>query len=719
MKIQPHFVRVVAFAVALTLCVGAMVPVLAETDGAKERELLGVLRSEVSGGEKALACKQLVIHGTEASIPDLAALLADERLASWSRIALEAIPGTAADAALREATTTLQGKLLIGVINSIGVRRDSVAVDVLTVRLADSDTEVAAAAALALGRIGSDAACSTLRAALSLPLPPVRNAVAEGCVLCAERRMHDGKLADAVEIYDAVRRADVPPQRIREATRGAILARQSDGISLLLEQLQSSDKGLVQIALSTARELTGREVSVALASELKNASPERAVMLLNVLADREDAELPPVVLDLVKQAATEVRIAAVEVIGRRGDAESVSILLKTAVEPVPELAQAAKLALGVLPGGKVNTEIAALLAHAKEGDETLPILIELVGQRRIDAAESLIKVVNHSQTTIRHAALKALGETVGQDHLTVLISQAVAAKSDVDSEATQQALRAACVRMPDREACAAELASVMPKASAKLKAIVLEILGAMGGTKALATIDATMKGADPTLQDTGSRVLGEWMTLDAAPVLLNLAKNAANEKHQVRALRGYIRLARQLTIPVAQRAELCNNAFQAARRVEEQQLVLAVVQRYPSLEMLRIAIKARDIPAIQEQATLATLVVAHKLGSTDSQVRELLVKSGLPPVKIEILKAEYGAESTQRDVTDIVRSTVGDFPYVPLPAKDYNASFGGDPAPGQAKALTIHYKIDGKESKVTFPENEIIVLPSSNGFRKS
>lgn len=719
MKVQPSIVRVIAFALILTLFVSAMVPVFAESDGVKERELVAVLRSEAPGGEKALACKQLVIHGTEASVPDLASLLADERLSSWSRIALEAIPGPAADAALREATTTLQGRLLIGVINSIGVRRDSVAVDALTVRLADTDAEVAAAAALALGRIGSDAACSTLRAALSLPQSPVRNAVAEGCVLCAERRMQDGKMSDAVEIYDAVRRADVPPQRIREATRGAILARGSQGVSLLLEQFQSSDKGLVHVALSTARELRGREVSDALAGELKNASPERAVMLLNVLADREDEVLPPVVLDLVKKATTEVRIAAVEVMGRRGDAESVSILLKTAVEPVPELAQAAKFALAGLPGGSVNAEIAALLAKANEGDVTLPILIELVGQRRIDAAESLIKVVNHSQTQIRHAALKALGETVGQDHLAVLISQAVAAKNDTDVEATQQALRAACIRMPDREACAAELATAMPKAPAKLKAIVLEILGAMGGTKALATIDATMKGADPTLQDTGSRVLGEWMTLDAAPVLLDLAKNAANEKHQVRALRGYIRLARQLTIPVQQRAELCNKAFDAARRVDEQQLVLAVVQRYPSLEMLRIAVKARDVPAIQQQATLVALVVAHKLGGTDPQVRELLVKSGLPPVRIEILKAEYGADSTRRDVTDIVRSSVGDLPYIPLPAKDYNASFGGDPTPGKAKTLTIDYKMDAKESQITFPENEIIVLPYPNTFRSS
>ena len=49
-----------------------------------ERELIGVLRSDAPAAEKALACKQLSVFGTEAAVPELARLLADEQLASWS-----------------------------------------------------------------------------------------------------------------------------------------------------------------------------------------------------------------------------------------------------------------------------------------------------------------------------------------------------------------------------------------------------------------------------------------------------------------------------------------------------------------------------------------------------------------------------------------------------------------------------------------------------------
>ncbi len=121
----------------------------------KERELLAVLRSDAPASEKAVTCKYLAIYGTSQAVPDLAPLLADERFSSWARIALEAIPGAAAEEALRKSLDTLKGKLLVGVINSIGVRRDAGSVDYLSAKLRDADPEVAAAAAVALGRIGS------------------------------------------------------------------------------------------------------------------------------------------------------------------------------------------------------------------------------------------------------------------------------------------------------------------------------------------------------------------------------------------------------------------------------------------------------------------------------------------------------------------------------------------------------------------------------------
>jgi HEAT repeat protein len=678
-------------------------------NAAKEKELIEKLRSDSPAAEKAIACKQLAVYGSQQAVPELARLLTDERLASWSRIALEAIPGPEADEALRKAMDSLKGKLLIGTINSIGVRRDHGAVDPMTVQLQDPDADVASAAAVALGRIGNAAATKTLRGSLAGAPAKVRTAVAEGCILCAERLMTEGKTNEAVEIYDEVRRADVPKQKILEATRGAILARKSDGIPLLIEQLRSADKGLFQIGLRTARELPGREVADALAAELARTTPDRAALLLAAFADRNDSIVPPAVLEVAKSGPKQVRIAAIGVVGRLGDASSLSTLLEIATETDAELAQTAKTALAGLPGEKINAEVVARLPKA-EG-KTLSVLIELVGQRRIDATPVLVKAVDHPDAAIRSAALTALGATVGAKQLSVLVSQAVSPKNPDDAQVAQKALRAACIRMPDREACAAELAAAMPRASVSTRSILLEILGEMGGAKALATIGAAVKGSDPELQDTGSRVLGEWMTVDAAPVLLDLAKTAPSDRYQVRALRGYIRLARQFSMPDQHRAEMCQNALDASSRAAEQQLVLTVLERYPSPDALKVAIKARQVPALKEDATRVTLVIIQKLGDKGGDARELLAKIGLDPVKVEIIKAEYGAGTMQKDVTKALQQHVRDLPLITLPSPSYSASFGGDPVPGTAKQLKVQYRINGKAGEASFPEDAIVMLP--------
>ena len=102
-----------------------------ETTPPSEASLLAMLRSSAPAADKALACKHLAVFGSAAAVPELAPLLHDEQLASWARIALEAIPGSEADAALRNACGTLEGRLLMGAIHSLGVRRDPMAVELL------------------------------------------------------------------------------------------------------------------------------------------------------------------------------------------------------------------------------------------------------------------------------------------------------------------------------------------------------------------------------------------------------------------------------------------------------------------------------------------------------------------------------------------------------------------------------------------------------------
>ncbi len=116
--------------------------------------LVGILEDQGSSEfAKAKACQRLAVVGEESAVPAVAKLLGDPRLSHYARTALEPMPGAAADRALRAALQAVGGGLLVGVINSIGVRRDPQALDALAELRYRDDAEVAAAATWAIHRI--------------------------------------------------------------------------------------------------------------------------------------------------------------------------------------------------------------------------------------------------------------------------------------------------------------------------------------------------------------------------------------------------------------------------------------------------------------------------------------------------------------------------------------------------------------------------------------
>jgi len=599
----------------------------------KEPELLALLRSDAPEADKALTCKYLAIHGSAAAVGDLAALLGNERLASWARIGLEAIPGPEADAALRKALETLSGRLLVGVINSLGVRRDAQAVGPLVKRLADPDAAVAAAAASALGRIATPEAGTALAGALAASGSPVaRDAIAEACVVCAERLQAAGKRGEALALYDVVRLGDVSEQRKAEATRGAILVRGGDGIPLLVELLRSPVRRLANMGLFTAREL-GRgdrpdatlaaAVDLALLQEVaagKNGgtAAERAALVIDVLAERNaggsTAAVQSMLLESAASGPKSVRLAAVGALGRIGDAAVLAPLLAVAADPDPGFAIAAREAIAKLPGAAVDREIKDRLKTADTAN--LALLVGLVGDRRISAVAELVPLVGHGDAAVRSAAVKALGAVVDLPNLGVLIKQVVAAQGEADAAVARAALKEASVRMPDRDACAEQLAAAVTAGQGDTRIILLDTIGEVGGARALAALRTAAMSKEQSLEDAATRLLGKWMTADAAPVLLELAQPEAGCKFQTRALRGYIRIARQFVLPDGERAEMCRRALKVATDEVDQKAVLEILTRYPSAATLAVAEEAAARPGLEAEAKAAATAIKAKLPPT-------------------------------------------------------------------------------------------------------
>ncbi len=601
----------------------------APTPTSTEAELIAILQGDGPEADKALACKFAAVNGSSAAVPAVAPLLENPRLASWARIALEAIPGDEASVALREAAGRLDGRLLTGVITSLGVRRDAAAVLLLAGRLEDEDAEVAAAAAWSLGRIATPEAGGLLAGAVQKAASSARlDAVAEAGVLCAANLQTAGKSDEAVALYGVVRAAEVSEQRRAEAIRGTIIAKGEAGISLLAETLRSPKRRLANMAVFTARDL-GRgaggdqalaaAVDRAIVAELEIAAAEqateRAAILIDVLAERNAGGASEPVLAALSQAAVggakAIRLAAIEALGRVGDVAAVGPLLAAAADADFGIADTARGAVASLPGAAVDREIVSRLANAD--GEFLPVLVELVGRRRIDAVAALLPLASHPDEKVRTATIVALGPTVDLANLDVLVATATAPKTAAEGEAARTAVREASVRMPDREACATKLAAALEKAPAEAKGMLLDVIGEVGGTKALETLAAAARSGEEPLEDAATRLLGKWMTADAAPVLLSLATAEPGGRFKTRALRGYIRIARQFVLPDGERAEMCRKVLAAAQEDADRKAVLEILVRYPSAATLAVAEEAAKMPGLEAEATKAADEIRAKV----------------------------------------------------------------------------------------------------------
>ena len=314
---------------------------------------------------------------------------------------------------------------------------------------------------------------------------------------------------------------------------------------------------------------------------------------------------------------------------------------------------------------------------------------------------------------MRTAAIAALGEVIGPADQPKLIARLVEAKEDAEVVAVDKAARKEKfgVRSADRDALAAQIAAALPKADGPVKARILATLNAIGGAKALDAVAAAARSDDAEVRKAAFRVLGQWTSADAAPVLLDLNRTVDDDKLKVGAVRAYIRIARQFDMPAKQRAAMCRTALAIAQRDEDKRLVLEIPLRYPGKEMRAIALEAAKIPALQDEAALVLMAMAHSKTINRAELGKALAQAGHKPVKVEIVKAEFGAGEKNKDVTAILRQHVGNYRVIFLPGESYHESFGGDPVPDTVKQLKITYRIDGKEGQVSLSENAMIVLP--------
>ncbi len=575
-------------------------------------KLIAVLKSDAPHKEKADACRLLALVGTKDAVAPLAALLGDEKLSHMARYGLEPIPDPAVDEALRDALGKLKGRLLVGVIGSIGVRRDAVAVSTLAKLSREPDKEVARAAARALGSIGNPAASTVLKYRLKNATADNQLDICEGLLRCAERLAADGYRDLAIEIYDELRELDAPHQVRAGALRGAILTRGRRGLKLLRQHLHSKDYIMFSAAVQTAQELPGAEVTQALTAELNRLPADNQILVIQTLGKRADASASPALFALAKNSEKSVRLAAIRSLAEIGHSSAVPVLAELLNDTDSEISQAAQESLAALPGRQADDAVMAMLDSSQTSRRLTAL--ELIGRRRMTTSiPALLKAATDSDPKVRPAALRKVGELGSGAELPELLNLLMNLRASQDLEAAERALSVVCVKADNPQSYTGKLTSLLVQARPEQKNALLRVLGVIGGTNALNAVRSAANNRNAQVRAAAIRVLCAWKTADAAPDLLALAKGSPNSSRKTMALRGYISLVRDENLPTREKLAMCKNAAVLIQRNEEKKLLLGVLGTVPAAEALSIAMTHLDDPATRNEASFAAIAIGEKI----------------------------------------------------------------------------------------------------------
>jgi HEAT repeat protein len=601
----------VAAALALS-CAASFAQSPQPTGAEQEKKLIAVLQSSAPDKEKADACRELARIGTKDAIAPLAALLPDEKLSHMARYGLETIPSPAVDEALRAAAGKLHGKLLVGVIGSIGVRRDTKAVKLLANLLHDSDNDVAQAAARALGKVGDQAAAKALLDALPSVSQANQLAFCEGLLRCAETAAASGNRKGAIAIYDRLRELSAPHQVRTAALRGAILTRQEAGLPLLAPALHSDDYTMALAAVRTAQEMPGTPVTRLLAGELAGLPADRKILVIQTLAKRGDDAASPALFAAARNGEKPVRLEAIRALAEMGNPSALPVLMDLLSDTDHDIAQAAQEGLASLPGKDVDAAIMTMLADGA-GTHRIIAMDLIVRRRMISAVPALLDAAGGSDSKLRIAAVQKLGELAGPADLPPLLNLLGKAKSPEDLEATEQALSAVCLKATKPDACVSQVEARLAESQPAQKCALLRVLSAVGGASALQGVRSAVNDPNAEVHAAAIRVLGGWSTADAAPDLLELAKAASNLTDKMICLRGYLALAGHADLPTDQRLTMCRQAASLVQKDEEKKLLLAALGSISSVEALDLIRPYLDDQATKEEASTGVVDISDKL----------------------------------------------------------------------------------------------------------
>jgi HEAT repeat protein len=609
-----------------------------------ENQLIQVLQSGTSLTEKDAVCARLKRIGTAKSIPALARLLADEQLSHSARYALESMPYPAAGRALIEALDQTTGPVKIGIISSLGYRRETKAVPALAKLLrpheagmpaqqsAAGDKSVVIAAATALGQIGGPRALGILQAAtFKRPAATVsdagdakgeiQRAEVDALLRCANLLLSSGASTMARTVFEHLFQTEREDYVRQAAYRGLVLASGKHALPMMLEAIVGPPGPTQTAALQLVHEFKSAEATKAFVDALPKVSIPVQIALIGGLSQCDDPAAAPAIATFAGSSSPHVRLAALNALAALGDAATVPVLAEAAASRTGTEQAAARQSLVLLRRGDIT---GALLSQLKAGQP--PVQVEsarALGERGDPGAiPNLLQSARGGTDSARKAAFQALALLTDQPQAGALVELVVGANNATARAEAVDALNAAFQRIKAKrgQLDAGLYLSALASSPTEAKAALLSISSSLAEPQVRAALRAAVGDPNPVVRTAAIRALCDTIDPELLPDVLRVARTDTDETLRALAIGGCRRLTSLedgSKLSTKERLDVLQQMHHLRLNAEQKRVVLAGLAEIPELDALKLVEPWLEDGAVRNEAAQAAIKIAPGLAETE------------------------------------------------------------------------------------------------------
>lgn len=558
-----------------------------------EQIMIQFLQSGATYAAKKAIWREFANIVTERSLPVLVELIKKEETAVLSLLILQK-----ADLDDRKILADVLADMTalnqVGIANHLGDRGEENAVPLLQDLSRNNQQQVAEAAMVALGKLGTPQAADALLEAFHKS-DGYSLRVLEALLQCAEDLTTRGEVEQARELYQTLLSTNLTDTPQSAALTGLFLL-SKDPILFIENQLENSESELRPDIIRLVRKLPANFKDGKQFFEIDKLNLQNRIQLLLLFAEREDSSIRPFALELLDHEEPRVRDSALNALKRVGTSEDVLLLIAHAADANKSEREKTVETLTIISGARVDSEILSRMNHAY-ADE-ISVLVDLIRYREIkEAIPTLWSWCKHEDRSIQLEAIRALG-TIGSANL---LKHAIESLTTSPTGSVRRAWERTVFQLALKAQEGSQFTAVetqLRKAKDPMNLVsFLSILGQARAPAHYTLIKEHLFHPEKTVQAAAIRALSDWQNPSPTRVLIGKFRQSDDDNLRTQALRGALQVMdvdRRMTSD--EKLKLLNELMSEFRNGQERALIISGYTGIPTLSSLKALVTLMEQP---------------------------------------------------------------------------------------------------------------------------